>query len=205
VNPDAYLLAEIWEDPTSWLGPDFDGATDYEFRTAVERFLLEGTLSASAFARCLEACAARQATLSTPGMCNLVGSHDTPRLWTLAKGDERLVRMTFTLLFAFPGVPCIYYGDETGLEGGPEPDNRRAMEWDRQRWNTDLRSHIRELAAMRRSSPALRGGNWETVEADDERGRCVFRRHAGDDECLLTVDLVARDARVELRTACGVR
>jgi len=204
VNPEAYLLAEIWDDPTPWLGHDFDGATDYEFCTALEQFLFEGTLTASAFAQRLDASAARQTRHSTRGMCNLVGSHDTPRIWTLAKGDEQLVRMAFTVLFAFPGVPCIYYGDEIGLDGGPEPDNRRAMEWNERRWNADLRAHIRELIAMRRSSPALCDGTWETIDADNDRGRCVFRRRAGDDECLLTVDLIARDARLETNRTMGL-
>jgi glycosidase len=187
VNPDAYLLAEIWEDPSAWLGTGFDGATNYAFRDAVVEFLFTRTLTASAFAERLE-----RATPPDPcaaaGMCNLLGSHDTPRLWSLADGDERLVRMALTLLFAFPGVPSLYYGDEIGLEGGPEPDNRRAMDWDERRWNVDLRPLIRQLSADRRSMRALREGTWETVQADDARERCVFRRRAGEEEYVIEVD-----------------
>jgi glycosidase len=201
VNPDAYLLAEIWEDPFPWLNAGFDGATNYAFREAVVQFLFARTLTASAFAACLE-----RATSSDPcvaaGMCNLLGSHDTPRLWTLAGGDERLVRMALTLLFAFPGIPSVYYGDETGLEGGNEPDNRRAMEWDERRWNTNLRPFIHQLSARRRSVRALREGRWETDRVDDRRGLCVFRRRAGDDECLVIVDLEARSARLEGGRTC---
>jgi glycosidase len=193
VNPEAYLLAEIWEDPSPWLGADFDGATNYAFRDAVVGFCFERSLTASAFADRLER-AARGDMRAAAGMCNLLGSHDTPRLWTLARGDERLVRMALTLLFAFPGIPCVYYGDEIGLEGGAEPDNRRTMEWDERRWNADLRPLMRALASARRSAPALREGNWETVAADDDRGVCVFRRRSRDDERVVTVDVAAREA-----------
>ena len=195
VNPEAYLLAEIWGDPSPWLGADFDGATNYAFRDAIVGFLFERSLTPSAFAERLERATCRDPHIAA-GMCNLLGSHDTPRLWTLAGGDERLVRIALTLLFAFPGIPCVYYGDEIGLAGGAEPDNRRAMEWDERRWNADLRPLIGQLASARRSAPALCEGTWETVLADDNRGVCVFRRRSRDDECLVTVDLDAREARV---------
>ena len=201
MNPEAYLLAEIWEDPRPWLGGGFDGATSYGFRDAVVEFLFTRSLTPSAFARRLEWCAARDTSSPPFGMCNLLGSHDTPRLWTLAGGDEQLVGMALTLLFAFPGVPLVYYGDEIGIDGGDEPDNRRAMEWNESLWTTDLRPLIRRLAALRRSSSALREGRWETVSTDDTLGRCVFRRRRNDDEWALVVDREARDAYFEPRAA----
>ena len=128
INPEAYLLAEIWGDPTPWMGDDFDGATNYDFREAVIDFLFSRSVTASAFAARLQASLARHEPHTALALCNVIGSHDTPRIWTLAGGDERLVRAALVLLVAFPGVPSIYYGDEAGLAGGADPDNRRAME-----------------------------------------------------------------------------
>ena len=54
-------------------------------------------------------------------MLNLLGSHDTPRLLTLADGDQRRAILALTALFTYPGTPMLYYGDEIGLEGGDDP------------------------------------------------------------------------------------
>jgi alpha-glucosidase len=53
-------------------------------------------------------------------------------------------------LFTRPGAPCIYYGDEIGLQGGPDPDCRRCFPWDRAQWDLPLFEHFRTLARMRR-------------------------------------------------------
>ncbi|KIY24018.1 hypothetical protein SB57_10800, partial [Lactobacillus delbrueckii subsp. bulgaricus] len=60
-----------------------------------------------------------------------IGTHDTARIKTVLGGDEQLVALAFGLLFLFsvPGVPYIYYGDEAGLEGDKDPDNRRYFPW----------------------------------------------------------------------------
>ena len=198
VNPEAYLLAEIWEDPTPWLRGDFDGATNYAFREAVVEFLCTRSLTPAAFAARLASSLDRLDSGAMHGMCNLLGSHDTPRLWTVAGGDTEVVRTALTLLFAFPGIPCVYYGDEAALNGGAEPDSRCAMDWNLARWSTDLRSFIRNLAALRRATPALRSGSWETLSVDDDRGLCMFRRRAGDSVCELTVDRDSREARLSI-------
>jgi alpha-glucosidase len=68
-----------------------------------------------------------------------------------------------TLLFTAPGVPCIYYGDEIGLEGGPDPDCRRCFDWDRSHWNRPLFEHYRQLARLRRERAEWRSGAWQTL------------------------------------------
>ena len=57
---------------------------------------------------------------------NLIGSHDTPRARTVLAGDAAALRLATLLLLTLPGAPSIYYGDELGMEGGPDPDCRRA-------------------------------------------------------------------------------
>jgi len=81
---------------------------------------------------------------------NLLGSHDTPRLLSELGGDLARLQLALTLLFTRPGVPCICYGDEIGLEGGPDPDCRRCFDWDRRHWQAGLWSHVQRLAQARR-------------------------------------------------------
>jgi len=73
-------------------------------------------------------------------------------------------RLAFTLLFGLPGVPSIYYGDEIGMEGGRDPDCRRAFTWDERKWSRTLQEHIRLLAQIRMAYTALRRG--ETIWPD---------------------------------------
>lgn len=188
VNPDAYLVAEIWDDASTWLDAgNFDGATNYPFRELVLQFVVHRAMPPSELARRLEELAARHAWQTTLRMCNLIGSHDTPRAWTLARGDVARVKMLCALQFAFPGIPALYYGDEIGLEGGAEPGNRGAMPWDEGCWNRELHAFVRRLAALRRSLRALQDGDWHTLLADDRSGVCGFSRRSGGDAVILTV------------------
>ncbi|RMD77341.1 MAG: maltodextrin glucosidase, partial [Chloroflexi bacterium] len=114
---------------------------------------------------------------------NLLGSHDTPRLRTIVGDDLARVRVAMTLLFTYPGVPCIYYGDEIGLAGGGDPDCRRTMPWDETQWDHDLRAFVRRLAHLRRSAPALRWGGFQQLYAQGET--IVFQREAPEERLIV--------------------
>ncbi len=64
-----------------------------------------------------------------------------------------------------PGAPCTYYGDEIGLEGGRDPDNRRAFPVEEARWDHDLRAFVRAAFALRHAEPSLRHGTFRIVGA----------------------------------------
>jgi len=96
---------------------------------------------------------------------NQLGSHDTPRILTIVGGDVRLAKLAAVILLTYPGVPCVYYGDEIGLEGGKDPDNRRTMIWDASRWNNDLLAFYRRLIELRRTSHALNQGGMQFLYA----------------------------------------
>ncbi|GAB4213075.1 MAG: maltodextrin glucosidase [Roseiflexaceae bacterium] len=130
---------------------------------------------------------------------NLLGSHDTPRVLTVL-GDVARVRLAMTLLFTYPGVPCVYYGDEIGLPGGPDPDCRRTMPWDEAAWNHELRAHVQRLAQLRRSAPALRWGGFQLLYAQDEA--LAFLRDAPEQR-LIVVARRAGDSLSELPVRQG--
>src|SRR5438445_754415 len=85
-----------------------------------------GRWTPSLFARLLAAYPQQ----ATEAAFNLLGSHATPRLLTLGKGDKRRMKLATVIQFTFAGTPCIYYGDEVGLDGGQDPGCRKCMEWD---------------------------------------------------------------------------
>jgi len=186
VNPDAYLVGEIWGDPTPWLVTgDLDGATNYPLRERILDFVVRRSLRPSRLAGELARLAARNpATV----MLNPLGSHDTPRLATLARGDAERVRLALLLLFFFPGVPALYYGDEVGMEGGQDPDNRRLMTWDPEPTGEGLRRFVGRLVRARRALAPLRRGDWRTLFTDDSHGVAAFARRWRDEEAMLVVN-----------------
>jgi alpha-glucosidase len=124
---------------------------------------------------------------------NLLDSHDTPRILTQLGEDIMRMRLAVTLLFAYPGVPCIYYGDEVGMVGADDPDNRRCMIWDESAWNAELRSYFKRLIYLRLSSPALSHGGFQVLYA--EGNTIAFIREAPQERLLI----VARRAEDGLR------
>ncbi len=121
---------------------------------------------------------------------NLIDSHDTPRFLTFSGGDRAALRLALLLLLTLPGVPCIYYGDEIGLEGGPDPDCRRAFPWEEDRWDRELLELTGSLARLRHAVPALRHGTTRVVGAS---GGAVAIERALDGERLLILANAADD------------
>ncbi|MBI5671139.1 MAG: maltodextrin glucosidase [Chloroflexi bacterium] len=114
---------------------------------------------------------------------NQLGSHDTPRILSIVGGDTALLKLGAALLLTFPGVPCVYYGDEIGMEGLFDPDNRRCMRWDENTWDNDVRGHYQRLIALRRQSSALRQGGFQMVAASD--GLLAYLRQSPQQRLLL--------------------
>ena len=206
VRPDAYLVAEIWQPKPEWLtGQQFDALMNYP--------LAEATLGYAA-GRHLDLQSPPSTTSTavpgTPGrrrrsaaelerlhglydpdvtavMLNLLGSHDAPRARTVCGGDIAAMRIATLLQMTLPGAPCIYYGDEVGLEGEQDPYNRGAFPWERDRWDNGLRAYVRDLVGLRKRHQALRDGELRVpghgrarLRHAAQRGRRVLR---GRDQC----------------------
>jgi len=108
---------------------------------------------------------------------NLLGSHDSPRVLSMLGGDREAMELATLLQTTLPGAPCIYYGDEVGVQGGIDPDSRRAFPWDRSRWDGILFESVRSMVAARHAEPALRAD--EVSVADASGPAIALRRGAG--------------------------
>ena len=130
---------------------------------------------------------------------DLVGSHDAPRLRTVLGDDVTGVRLATLLQMTLPGAPCIYYGDEIGLRGGNDPENRGAFPWDEGRWDTGLRDSVRAMTRLRATEPALRDSPLRAVGA---WGSAVaFERGAGAARFVVAVN--AGDSHIDLQLWFG--
>ncbi|WP_145049274.1 glycoside hydrolase family 13 protein [Paenibacillus xylanexedens] len=178
INPDAYLLGEIWHDSIMWLqGDQFDAVMNYPFTNSVLDYAVHGKLDGLGFADEIGKLLIAYPQSVTEVSFNLLDSHDTPRLLTECKGDVRKMKLALLLLFTYPGVPCIYYGDEIGLEGGYDPGCRKCMEWDEGKQNKDLLSFFTTIIHLRKQHPALRSANLNMLHARAGDACLVIERH----------------------------
>lgn len=120
-------------------------------------------------------------------MYTFVSSHDIPRaLWRL-RGNQELFQLAYALLFAFPGSPAIYYGDEVGLsQPNPytlwqgDPYCRAPFPWDEALWNREALGFLRRLVRLKKTHPALRRGSLLPLKAPE--GVLAFRRRYRGEE-----------------------
>jgi glycosidase len=187
LSPEAYLVGEAWGDASPFLqGDQFDGTTHYRLRELLFRFLLQQAIDADTFDRELNALRGSCPPAFRRSMWTLLGSHDTPRLATLAGGRSQAVQALFAFLFTFEGAPLIYYGDEIGLQGGPDPDCRRCMPWDEAAWDRELRALIRRLCQVRTAHVALRRGDFSPLLCQERS--YAFTRTAAPDVVAVAVN-----------------
>jgi neopullulanase len=214
VNPEAYLVGEIWEEAPAWLAGDrFDAVMNYPLATAILAYAAGGRMDQGALAfhhayrdlRPLDGAGLsheldRILDLYDPAVTavqlNLLGSHDTPRFLSLSGGDRAALRIATILQMTLPGAPCIYYGDEVGLEGGADPANRGAFPWDLSRWDTDLLDFVRSAVRLRRSSRALVHGTTSFVAAAG--GAMAFLRSFEREHALVALNTDEEPRRLAL-------
>ena len=166
LNPEAFLTGEIWwenykenrmANARPWLGTAFDSVMNYRLADALFRFFIQrqGGVTARQFVGLVELLESEYGTRHLGQMQNLLGSHDTSRIGSVAtnpgyridhdanlqsnRGYEtrkpntaEMQRMRQVVAFQFlaPGAPYVYYGDEVGMWGADDPDCRKPMVWD---------------------------------------------------------------------------
>lgn len=200
-NPEAYILGEIWHDSIMWLeGDQFDAVMNYPFTNAVLDFFTKGKLDGAQFASAIGSLLANYQRQAQEVAFNLLDSHDTPRLLTLCNDDKARMKLSALFQFTFTGTPCIYYGDEVGMNGGGDPDCRKCMEWDETKQDRELFAFYRELVSLRRAHPALRTGGFRFLHAERGDYRIAYERK--DDQAhfvvLMNANSVTRTLPVEL-------
>jgi neopullulanase len=196
-NPEAYIVAEIWQEARRWLqGDQFDATMNYLVSAALMGLLLKDRIPAYAYQIGGMQKVLRPYTAAEFGdrieyllglyqpeinyvQLNLLDSHDTARFLTVAGGDEAALRLAYFFLFTYIGAPCIYYGDEIGIDGGPDPECRKTLNWEEKKWNHGLRSYLMKLAQLRKAEVALRRGTYQRVYSDADV-LVYLRKHEKD-------------------------
>jgi len=201
LNPEAFLIAELWGDALPWLSPKYFHSTmNYKyFREPVINYFALGTIDASTFDQALTPGRYLYPLEATQAMMNLIGSHDTQRFLTQAGGDIRKLKLAALFQMTYSGVPAVYYGDEVALAGGKDPDNRRTFPWDwkENRERKNMHSHYRQLLALRNSHAALRTGQVQSIYAVGMQ--YAFCRFNADETFLIAMNNSAETTRIPIK------
>lgn len=165
-------------------------------------------------------------SMETYGQLNLMGnimdSHDQPRLaayldkdlkWSEnaaeagwqrnIKIDEPLtykkIELYFAYLMTIPGIPTMYYGDEIGITGAADPDNRRMMKWNDvpKKHATELKNNIAKLTNLRNSHSALRYGDYISLKANDNT--FAYLRNDFSGKMLIVINYCNNGKKIEFK------
>ncbi len=247
INPDALIIGEIWDNASAWLkGDQFDGVMNYEFAKAVMKFFVDKKIAITPeqFDSTLAAIRHMYPDSVDYVLQNLVDSHDTDRLASMIVNPDRsyngdasprnnpnykvrkpdakeIQRQKLIVLFqmTYVGAPMIYYGDEAGMWGATDPDDRKPMLWpdmkyqhektsplpgmtrpdDKNVFNWNLFDYYSRLVHERESNPALTIGTYKTLIADNARRVFAFEREYGNQTAIIGFNLSKVDQKLNLR------
>ena len=228
-KPGSLLLGEVWEDGSNkiayskrrryLLGGETHGLMNYPFRTAALNWLRGG--DANDFRLSMERLREHYPPSAFYTCMNFLGTHDTPRILTLLGASEipqgRAARAAFRLseaeyargraklklaarlLFAFPGSPTVYYGDEAGMQGFEDPFNRRTYPWGQE--DKDLLAFYRDLGAQRKAHASLRRGSIRYLFSSGSV--LVFVREWDGDVVVCALNAGSTAVTVDFLLSCG--
>lgn len=189
VNPEAYILGEIWHDSMMWLqGDQFDAVMNYPFTNAVLDFFAYQTIDAADFANAIGSQLAAYPQQVTEAAFNLLDSHDTPRLLTICGDNTESMKLSSLFQLTYPGTPCIYYGDEVGINGAGDPGCRKCMVWDPAEQNRELLAFYTSAIGLRHKYSALRSADISFVHVGEADGTLVYERRDGDQRLLIALN-----------------
>lgn len=223
-NPEAVILAEHYGDPSSWLeGDQWDTVMNYDafmepvswFLTGLEKHSDEKneTLfgNGPAFFEAMKYHMSRMQTSSLMAAMNELSNHDHSRFMTRTNrqigrlsdsGAEAagqgisygIFRQGVVMNMTWPGAPTIYYGDETGVCGWTDPDNRRTYPWGQEDY--ELIEFHRYMTGIRCKNQAFKDGSLKQLVA--ESGLIAYGRFCEGSKCVVAIntDEVSRTAEI---------
>lgn len=223
-NPNAVILAEHYGDPSSWLqGDQWDTVMNYDafmepvtwFLTGMEKHSDEynGSLfgDGQSFFRSMNYHMSRMQTPSLQVAMNELSNHDHSRFLTRTNrtvgrigtaGPEAasvginygVFREAVMIQMTWPGAPTLYYGDEAGVCGWTDPDNRRTYPWGEE--NFELIEYHRYMIAIHKRSMALKKGSVKELAAD--RQLIAYGRSYKREKCVVVINNSASERRVKI-------
>lgn len=186
VNANAEILGEFWGNANPWTsnGKEWDSALNYDgFTQPVSEWITgydysgnAASIPVSQFDSWLHGTRANYPTDVQQTMANFLSSHDIQRFGQRAGGDIWKTYLALIFQMTYVGTPTIYYGDEYGMQGGNDPDNRRTFDWTQGTTTNAAVALTQKLIAIRNQYAALRTGSFMSLLTDDTNKLYAYGR-----------------------------
>lgn len=197
-------------------GDQLDSVMNYPLRNAIINYVKYG--ACEELRRTTEISYRRYPKQSSDNLMNFLGTHDTERILTILGGadagerqnaelavmrmtyDERKLaiqrlKLAYSILAGLPGVPCVFYGDEAGMEGYRDPFCRRPFPW--KNIENELLEHYRSIGQIRRENKVFRGGLFRLISLTSEH--IVYLRTHYDECCDPIIVAACRSGELSLK------
>ena len=194
IDGNTVLLGDTWDDASNKVsyskrrkylqGKEVHAVTNYPLRECLINFT-KGYITSDIFKQKIMSLYENYPRESFYGNINVIGTNDTERILTVLDGNIELLRLIVVIQFTLPGVPLIYYGDETALKGGKEPDNRKSYPWGKE--DKDLSDFYNKIVNIRNSENGLKKGDLIIHETDPEV--FVFERNYENEKVIVLVNV----------------
>ena len=202
INKDTVLLGDIWDDASNKVsyskrrkylqGKEVQAVTNYPLREYLINFI-KGYITSDRFRQKIMSLYENYPRESFYGNINVVGTNDTERILTVLDGNIELLKLLVVIQFTLPGVPLIYYGDETGLKGGKEPDNRKSYPWGNE--DKNLINFYHKIVSIRNNENGLKKGDLNIHETDSDV--LVFERNYENEKVIVLVNVSTQQKLIE--------
>lgn len=196
-NNESILIGEVWEDASNkisynerrkyLLGNQLNGVTGYVFKNIILDFLTYKINSSDVYNKFMTI-KENYPKYAFKSNLNLLGTHDTPRILTELNEDKELLNLAVAIQMTFEGVPYVYYGDEAGMTGGKDPDNRKTYPWKNE--DKELIAFYKKMIKDRNNNEVLSRGDttFLNLENEDVFAYIRYMENSQENEVLVIVN-----------------
>lgn len=204
-DPQSILVGEVWEDASNkisynerrnyFVGDQLDSVMGYPFRENIVSFL-KGNITSRQLNNKFMNIKENYPKESFKANLNLISSHDVTRIKTELNYDEAKIRLAVATQMTFEGVPYIYYGDEAGLCGGTDPDNRKTYPWKNE--DKDMIEFYKESINTRKKYNVLTNGDTEFIDTNDDDVFGYIRFNDNNEKILILINRSLENKKISI-------
>ena len=246
INPHAITVAEIWDDASYWINEcGIDNTMNYLAARAMVEFFInqKKAITGTEFAKRLRRIVGIYGEETSHLLWNLTNSHDTDRIASMIMNPDRdfdrdaslrdnpkyninkpterarrIQKQIFAFQTTFIGAPLIYYGDEAGMWGDDDPNNRTPMVWSEmdfeiekshpipgrkrlpspKEFDSDLFNYYKKMIGVRHQHSALKNGSLQILDEGTGKYTISFLRRNSDEEILILFNADDENAEVSI-------
>ncbi len=196
IKNDIILLGENWHNAHAYLNTpfEFDSIMNYAFTKEVLDFVAYQKNDALNFKNHVISNLFRYKSNVNYNLLNLLSSHDVYRFLNECKHDVDRYLIGYILLYTHIGIPCLYYGDEIGLDGGYDPYNRACFIWDKDKWDNKINTYIKKMIKIHKDEKL----NELSYSISEDNGLLIINRSNNKKHIVLLVNLNNKDYKIDI-------